>query len=590
VGCRAWALRVAARDAATNEKPLIYHEMADYAQRRRLGDTPPVPLFEMDASKPARRRVFLRAQLPFLLGVAFVVTLAAIAHPDQLSSPLLWPGVGLALAASVIAFVLPWERWRPIWLIVVPIIDIAAVALLRGELFEVMPSVGALTIFPILWIAYAYSGRAIVVAILGVVAITSFPFFYEWLMPASAAEWINIVTLPTIFIGVAFVVNVAARILRRNRERLLAAHAAERAASAAEQAALRRALDNELLAGSLLNTVQVGVTFYDAHDRLTVANRLAQELAASVGVVLGTPPFHADDVYAADRVTPIAPEEQIVPRALRGENVSNQLQWMGPADEQRAINFSARRVHRETGERLGVVVAAHDVTDLATALDVREQFLRTVSHELRTPTTNIIGYLDLIGERIDATDRVAHDYLATVLRNVDALMDRVRELRAATSGAVPLAAQWTDAAGLVRGAIDDVADRAEARGMTIEHIGEASAFAEVDPWRLRQAIRELLINAIKFGDPHSAVTLGQSVVGGMCRVSVTNAGAAIGRADQRRVFDRFYRTAHAHQHAIQGFGIGLTMVKDVMSAHDGHVTIVSGDGTTTFALEVPARR
>ncbi len=544
----------------------------------------------MDASKPARRRVFLRAQLPFLLAVALIAVLAALAHPTHLGSPFLWSGIGLAAAASVAALVLPWERWRPGWLIVVPIVDIAAVAFIRGELFSVMPSVGALSIFPILWIAYGFGRRAIIVAILGAVAITSFTALVEGRMPSSAAEWINILTLPAIFIGVAFVVNIAASILRRNRERLLAAHAAERAASAAEQAALRRALDNELLAGSLLNTVQVGVTFYDADSKLAVANRLAQELAASVGVVLGSPPFHADDVYAADRVTPIAPEEQIVPRALRGENVAHQLQWMGPADEQRAISFSARRVHRETGERLGVVVAANDVTDLAVALDVRDQFLRTVSHELRTPTTNIIGYLDLIEERLDPSDRVGRDYLATVTRNVDALMDRIRELRAATSDTVPLAAQWTDAAGLVRGAIQDVADRAEARGMTIEHVGEESAFAEVDPWRMRQAIRELLINAIKFGDPHSAVTLGQSVVSGLCRVSVTNAGAAIGRADQRRVFDRFYRTAHAHQHAIQGFGIGLTMVKDVMSAHDGHVTIASGDGTTTFALEVPARR
>ena len=550
-----------------------------------------MPLLETDATTPARWRIFLRGQLPFLLGVIFVAVAAAIAHPESFESPILLAGLALTVAASVAAVVLPWEKWPQGWMILVAIADLIAVAFLRAELLPVMASVGALAMFPVLWIAYGFAQWMIVVAILGAAAITSFTFIYRGRVPDSLDEWINIITLPAIIIGVAFVVNIAAATLRRNRARLIAAHASERAAVDAEQAALRRALDNELLAGSLLNTVQVGVLFYDADGRLTLANRLANELARSVGVTLDRPPYFTEEVYAADRVTRLAPDEQIIPRALQGENITDHLEWVGVGDEQRAISFSSRRVHRETGERLGVVVAAHDVTELAAALDVREQFLRTVAHELRTPMTNIIGYLDLIGERIVPEDRTVHDYLAIVLRNADALMDRIRELRAATSEAVPLAAQSTDVTALVRDALADVAERAEARGITIEHVGtDVPVFGDVDPWRMRQAIRELLTNAIKFGDPHSAVTVGQRVEGDMCRVSVSNAGPAIGRADQRRVFDRFYRTAHAHQNAIQGFGIGLTMVKDVVAAHGGRVSIDSADGTTTFVVEVPAVR
>lgn len=125
--------------------------------------------------------------------------------------------------------------------------------------------------------------------------------------------------------------------------------------------------------------------------------------------------------------------------------------------------------------------------------------------------------------------------------------------------------------------------------MTIERIGTAPLHAHVDPWRMRQAIRELLTNAIKFGHAHSAITIGQSRDEHVCRVSVTNTGPEISGAEQRHVFDSFYRAPYAHQNAIQGFGIGLTMVRDVVAAHDGHVTIDRpADGTTRFTVEVAA--
>jgi signal transduction histidine kinase len=541
-----------------------------------------VPLFEMEATRPGRVRVFLRAQLPFLAGVLFITAMVAIGHPQYLSTPILIAGFALTIAASVASLVAPWEQWHPSWMLILVIADIVAVAFIRAALTTVIPSVGMLAIFPVLWIAYGFARWAISIAILGAAFITSFTFAYQGRVPSTVQDWINVIVLPTLIVAVAFVVSIAADRLRRSSKRVASAHASE-------SAALRRAVDNEILAGSILNTVHAAVVFYDADGKLTVANKKATEMLQAMRVSLDKPPYFGDDVFEADRVTPIPREQQVIPRALRGENVTDHTEWVGPPDLQRAINVAAKRVHREDGERIGTVIVAHDVTDLAAALDVREQFLKTVSHELRSPMTSIIGYLDLIGDRIPEADGTGHKYLDIVMRNADALMDRIGELVASTSSSVPVSAQHTDMGALVREAIVDVGERAEARGMTIEHVGVHAVAAPVDPWRMRQAVRELLINAIKFGTPHTAITVRQQHEGDICRVSVTNEGPEINRSDRRLIFDRFYRAPYAQQHAVQGFGIGLSFVKDVVASHEGRVVIdAPHPGATRFSIEVPA--
>lgn len=536
----------------------------------------------MEATRPARVRVFLRAQLPFLLGVTLVAAMTALGYPGHLTAPILLAGFAITAVASAASALLPWEKWHPAWMLIIAVADLVAVAFIRAELTGLIASVGMLAIFPVLWISYGFARWAISVAIVGAGFITSFAFAYQGRVPGTIQDWINVVMLPTLIVVVAVIVNIAAEKLRRTSIRIAAAHAAE-------AAALRVAVDSEILAGGILNTVHAAVIYYDADGTLVVANRRAIEMTAAMGLSIDAPPYFGDDVFAADRITPVPRDQQTIPRALRGENVPDHLEWVGPADLQRAINIAAKRVHREDGARIGTVVVAHDVTDLATAIDVREQFLKTVSHELRSPMTSIIGYLDLIGERLPDADRSGHKYLDIVLRNADSLMDRIGELVAATTDSVGVSSQSTDMVALVQDAIADIGERADARGMTIERIGARELSAPVDPWRMRQAVRELLTNAVKFGDPHSAITVGQERDGDTCRISVTNAGPDIGRADRRLVFDRFYRAPYAHQHAIQGFGIGLSLVKDVIASHHGRVMIdAPHPGATRFTIEVPA--
>lgn len=541
-----------------------------------------MPLFELEASRSGRRRVFLRAQLPFFLGTAFIALVTWFALPADVASPLMLGGYALTLSASVAALWVPWERVARPWMVSVAVADIAAVALIRAELLPDLPSVTMLAVFPIFWLAYGFPWYGIIVAVLGAVFMTSFGFAVGNIWPTTRIEWARLITLPILIVGVAVVVYIAARHLRRNSERV-------RVAQREQEVALRAAQDAETLALSILNTVTAGVAFYDAEGRLDVANELAFRMTEMVGFRLDEPPYAGDNVLAADRRSEIPYENQIIPRALRGETIDEHVEWLGPPDAQVAIMASARQVFRADGELLGTVIVAYDVTELADAIEVREQFLRTVSHELRTPMTSIAGFLDLIDEAVTPDDERLHGYISIVTRKTDDLVDRIGELLAADEAPRPLVRAETDLAPAIRAAAAAAGRSAGAREMILTVDGPPALRATVDVDRITGVIAELLTNAIKFGDPGTPITLRYRRSGDRLTVSVTNRGIGITHAEQRRVFDRFYRTPSARARAIQGFGLGLTNARKEVSAHEGHIRIDSTPGAeTTFTVDIPA--
>lgn len=546
-----------------------------------------MPLFEMEATPRGRRRVFVRAQLPLLLGSAFVAVLVAASVPHEFltPTPALPIGLGLIAIASVLALLLPWERWNPSTLISVAVIDIMGIALIRAVLLDDLPSVGILAIFPVLWLAYGFRPWAMGVAILGALVITSFPFAFRGRWPTTPLEWSNVVLLPALIVGVAIVVNVAAAQLRRNRQRLIRS-------MDAQAAHLRQAQDSDLLSRAIIDTVSAGIAFYDADKRLVIANQIAADMVHLVGFELDEPPYSGGQVLMADRETVIPPDEQIIPRALRGEEIADHVEWIGPADQQIAIMASSRRVHRADGALLGTVIVAYDITELAHAIEVREAFLSTVSHELRTPLTSITGYLDLLEDSIDPADSESAGHLRVILRNAAALRDRIDELLAATSTASPLALEPTDVGAVLDRAVSALQPRARSRDQRIDLVRDSTvvASAEADRERLQRALEEILDNAVKFSPAGSTITVTETVTPSSIAITVEDAGPGIGRGEQTRIFDRFYRTPYAHHHAIQGFGLGLTLAKSTIAAHEGRIAVESSDKGTGFTATIPRSR
>ncbi|WZH38705.1 MAG: ATP-binding protein [Microbacterium enclense] len=541
-----------------------------------------MPLFEMEASSRGRVRVFVRAQLPFTLSLVILVGIVGLAAPSTLTVGVVIAGLAVGVVATVLALVVPWERLPLALMMIVAGLDLLAVALVRAEMLPSFPSVTILAVFPVLWLAYGFPWYGIAAAVFGAGFITSFRFAYVGAWPASPVEWANVVILPTFIVGVAVIVFVAARHLRRSSQRL-------REASRAQERALRKAQDTEAVALGIVDTVSAGVIFYDAKGRLDVANARAHGFAELGGFRLDVPPFAGKEVFGADQTSVVPADVQVIPRALAGETVSDQLEWWGPDDTRVAVLASSSRVRRPDGDVLGTVVVVYDVTELAEAIEVREQFLRTVSHELRTPLTSITGFLDLIDDEVDPANARLRRYVDVVTRRADDLARRVSDLFAAGESEKDLRRDTVDLGDVVAAAVQIVESFAEARAHTIEAVGAVGTPAHLDRAQLVVAIAELLTNAVKFGLPSAPITVSHGVRDGRARIAVTNVGPGIARAEQRRAFDRFYRGPLARSSEIQGFGLGLTNVRTIAVAHGGTVRIDSTPGErTTVTLDLPA--
>ncbi len=540
-----------------------------------------MPLLEHEASRRGRLRVFRRAQLPFACGVVFVTIVTAIVLPEQFATASFLSGIAVGVLSTLAAVMLPWERWPVNVMVLVAIFDLLAVALIRIELLAVAPAVSLLYIFPVLWLAYGFSQRMMLVAVAGTLIITALPYVLRQRAPVTALEWLNLALMPMFTLGIALAVNVGARQLRRSQR-------AVRDQADQLQLSLQRALGAEIVAESIIETVDAGIAFYTAEGRLRLANEQARNMVALAGFSLDAPPHAGEHVLAEDRATPIALHEQIIPRALRGELISNHLEWLGPAGRQRAILAASKRVHGIDGELLGTVIAAHDVTDLANAISVREQFLRTVTHELRTPLTAIHGYLELVIDDAETDAPGLLRALSTIQRNATKLEQRVQELLAAADAELHLTLSDVDAVALVTDVVNEM-DVSTGR-IIILLDGAQSVMVRADGAQLRRAVLELITNALKFAPEDSVVTVEIAPASGGVSITVRDGGIGMNPEELAQAFDKFYRTKSAQDRAIQGFGLGLHSAKQMAEAHHGSLTLESAAGEgTTAVLALPVR-
>jgi signal transduction histidine kinase len=534
-----------------------------------------MPALEPQANRNGRWRVLFRAQIPFFLAAAFVAIVTAFAVPDAFTEPFIIEGFLAVLVSTIVCAAIPWERWPLHWMMLVPAADLVAVALIRTVLVPVIPSVGLLIVFPLLWLAYGFRYGGISVGIVGAVLVAVFPQIWTGKVPNSALEWANIVTLPLLAVGVAVAVNLAARQFQRTA-RVVAAQKEQLAL------ALRQAQDEQIRSRAIFDTVHAGVAFYDADNKLVMSNLHGEAMVSRVGFRIDEPPYAGPEAREADRTTVIPFEDQIIPRALRGETITDHVEWLGEPGNQIAILASADQVHRPNGGLLGTVIVAQDVTDLADAVNVREEFLATVSHELRTPLSSILGYLELIDDDLDAKALGIDDYIAVIERNARELLRRVSELLSLSDRGLTLHLENADMRQIVRASIAKMKPIADARSITLRSTEGSAVLTRVDPHRIQQVFDNLIQNSIKYSPPGSTVNITVARQDGAVELVVSDNGVGMTPEEARQATHKFYRAPSARYQAIQGVGIGLSIVQSIIRAHDGTLLIDSepGRGTT----------
>ena len=221
---------------------------------------------------------------------------------------------------------------------------------------------------------------------------------------------------------------------------------------------------------------------------------------------------------------------------------------------------------------------------------LKGEFVATVSHELRTPLTSISGYAELllIGEGDPAHRRMV-EVIDRNSRRLLTLVEDLLTLSRVDSGEGSRLDGEVDVAELIGAANLVMRPAYETAGVRIAlELPDQALLVRGDRSQLERVLLNLLSNAVKFSARGGIVTLRVEVHEANLRFSVADTGIGIPASEHAQLFTRFFRTAEARRLAIQGTGLGLAVVREIVERHRGEVSVRSGLGEgTTMTVSLP---
>ncbi|HEY7980157.1 MAG TPA: HAMP domain-containing sensor histidine kinase [Candidatus Eremiobacteraceae bacterium] len=274
--------------------------------------------------------------------------------------------------------------------------------------------------------------------------------------------------------------------------------------------------------------------------------------------------------------TAVAPINEIAraAREIGGDDLAKRLNWQDRRDE------------------LGVLAATFDdmLGRLEGAFARERRFIADASHELKTPLTVINGNAQMLQRWADRDPVVRAEAVETI-RAESASMARVINAMltlAKTDDADALAMEAVDMAAVVHDVANAMRPAAERKGLSLEVRSADGTLVRGEPGLLRQLITNLTENAIKFTET-GGVTLRVEREKGRVRVTVSDTGPGIPPDALPHVFERFYRADPARSRNVEGTGLGLAVVRNIVRVHRGDVRAEAAHGGgTTFVINLPA--
>jgi PAS domain S-box-containing protein len=250
----------------------------------------------------------------------------------------------------------------------------------------------------------------------------------------------------------------------------------------------------------------------------------------------------------------------------------------------------------DTADGLMVSIAIRDVSERVAleeqAQRMRDDLIATVSHELRTPLTSIIGYAELMADLDEVhLSREARKKLAIIERNAARelqLVDDLLTMAFIEGNRLRVLRSPVDLCEIGRRVVSDQALAARERGLQLSLEERVLPPVLGDFYRLVQVLENLVTNAVKFTSPGGRVVVRVTEADSMGVLEVHDTGVGVTPEERARLFERLYRAPSAVAAQTRGAGLGLSIVRAIVEAHDGWVDLESEVGVgTVVRMAVP---
>lgn len=277
-------------------------------------------------------------------------------------------------------------------------------------------------------------------------------------------------------------------------------------------------------------------------------------------------------------------ESRIQPLYVEGDIIRRDGAHLG-------ISVSYAPLLAEDGALESIVADLRDISNIRRAQEMQSVFISSVQHELRTPIAIIKGYASTLGrDDVEWESALIREKMAIIEDEADRLTNLVEDLLTASriqaTRQLTLNLADTDLSQLAARAAGRL-DAPDAQRITLS-FPEDFPLIQADAARMRQVIDNLLTNAIKYSPPGKPITVGGRFSEKSVTVFVRDHGAGIPKSEIDKVFERFYRIDDNLTRRAQGTGLGLFLVKAVVEAHGGDITVKSQVGSgSTFYFTLP---
>jgi two-component system phosphate regulon sensor histidine kinase PhoR len=378
--------------------------------------------------------------------------------------------------------------------------------------------------------------------------------------------------------GVLAVYDRRVRVWRDDERQALAALAATASAAFSSAELYQRVAEEKERSEAILANIADGIVAVDREGGIVLWNRTAEEIT-------GVPAEEALGRRIADvlqrelaREGDAVPGERQVAIQRGGKDV-----WLS-LTEAVMVNVS--------GDVAGRIFAFRDVSTERVVEQMKSDFVATVSHELRTPLTSIYGFAEtLLRGDVEFSEVERGTFLGYIASESERLINIVDDLLNVArleTGTLGLNIANTDLGTTVSESVARFAEHQEGDLTFDVEIPRSAVFVRADREKLAQIVMNLVDNAVKFSPDGGQISVAARRRSDTAEIRVSDQGIGIARADQQRIFTKFYRAEEAAQHSPQGAGLGLFLARGLLAAMGGRIWVESEEGSgSTFVFELP---